>query len=382
MRIVLGTHSLRHAGGSETYLLTVAEHLQRLGHDVTIHAAETGAVSELAVARGIPVAGGEDELPARCDVVLTQDAGMAHVLAERYPGVPQALRAPSELYDVQLPPMVPGTTRVVVVVSDRVARRIGALDPVYPVVRLRHPIDTERLMALGAPREHPRRAVVLGNYLQGQRRRMLEETWGAAGIEIRVVGSGGTPDLEPAAELAAADIVVGKGRAVLDAMSCARPAYVYDEFGTDGWVTPAAYPAMEADGFAGQALARVARRDDLARDLAAYDPAMGVANRDLVLLHHKARDHAHELVGLFRSLAPDARPTSTPGGEAARNVRLRWAADRDLAILRSAYGDVTGRVHAAEARAAAAEELLAQRRVRAGLAAGRALDRVRRVTRR
>ncbi len=42
MRIVLGTHSFRGIGGSETYLLTAAEHLQRLGHDVTIHAVEGG----------------------------------------------------------------------------------------------------------------------------------------------------------------------------------------------------------------------------------------------------------------------------------------------------------------------------------------------------
>ncbi len=347
---------------------------------------------------------------------------MAHALAERYPMVPQALRAPSELHDVQLPPMVPGTTRVVIVVSDRVAHRIRALDPVYPIVRLRHPIDTERLMPLGAPRERPRRAVLLGNYLQDQRRRLLDETWGAEGIEIRVVGSRGTPELEPAAEIAEADIVVGKGRAILDAMSCARPAYVYDDFGTDGWVTPETYPAMEADGFAGQALERSASREHLQRDLGAYDPAMGVANRDLALKHHKARDHAHELVGVFRSLAPLAEPASTPGGELARNVRLRWSADRELAGLRTAYGDLTDRFHAAESRAVSAQaqaeaaaaraadeaersataqaaaeqradvaereardargrlgEVLRQRRVRAGIVAGRVADRLRRV---
>ena len=59
MRVVLATHSFRNVAGSETYLLTVAEHLQRLGHEVTIHAVETGAMSDLAVARGIPVAGSE-----------------------------------------------------------------------------------------------------------------------------------------------------------------------------------------------------------------------------------------------------------------------------------------------------------------------------------
>ncbi len=92
---------------------------------------------------------------------------------------------------------------------------------------------------------------------------------------------------------------------------------------------------MEADGFAGQALEHNATRDRLVDDLATYDAAMGIVNRDLVLTHHKARDHAHELVGVFRSLAPLAEPAATPGGELARHVRLRWAADRELHVVRA-----------------------------------------------
>lgn len=43
MRLVLATDGFCHIGGSETYLLTLAEQLQRLGHDVVIHAVKTGA---------------------------------------------------------------------------------------------------------------------------------------------------------------------------------------------------------------------------------------------------------------------------------------------------------------------------------------------------
>ncbi len=424
MRIVLGTHSFDNVAGSETYLLTAAEHLQRLGHDVTVHALETGPVADLATGRGIPVASGDEGLPDTCDVALTQDAGMAHALAERYPDTPQVLVAHSELHDVQLPAMVPGVPTAVVVMSERVARRIEALDPAYPVVRLRQPVDTERFVPLGSPRERPRSALLLSHYQQAQHRRVLEEAWAPLGIEIRIAGVRGTTVLDPFAEIADADIVVGKGRAILDAMACGRPAYLYDDFGTDGWVTADTHPAMEADGFAGQSRPRLADRDVLRRDLEAYDPAMGVVNRELVLHHHKARNHAHELVRLFRSLAPDAAPTSTPDGELARNVRLRWAADRELGNLRSGYGDLHDRVweaeqraEAAEARAAAAEAqaqerlraaderaaatleaaatererasaeharlqaVLSQRRVQLGIAAGRAADRLRRAGR-
>ena len=42
--------------------------------------------------------------------------------------------------------------------------------------------------------------------------------------------------------MADADIVVGYGRSVLEAMAMGRAAYVWDHAGGDGWVTPETYP--------------------------------------------------------------------------------------------------------------------------------------------
>ena len=89
------------------------------------------------------------------------------------------------------------------------------------------------------------------------------------------VGSHTTPDPAPEDDIAAADIVVGKGRAVLDAMSCGRPAYVYDVYGADGWVTAETYDAIEADAIAGQALPRRRRRRTTARRPGGVRPRHG-----------------------------------------------------------------------------------------------------------
>lgn len=410
MRLVLATDGFCHIGGSETYLLTLAEQLQRLGHDVVIHAVKTGAVSELAVRRGLPVLAGEAGLPAECDGTVVQDVGVAHALAARYPGTAQLFVAHSDLHDFQLPTAVTGAPAKVVVLSDRVARRVAATAPGHDVVRLRQPIDTERLIPLGAVSERPRRALLLGNHQQSWHRRLLHEVWEPLGIELRIVGSGTAAVVDPLEEIAAVDFVVGKGRAILDAMACGRPAYVYDDFGTDGWVSAGPYPELEADGFAGQATPRVADRARLAADLEAYDPAMGAANRELVLMHHKARNHAHEVVELLRGLTggrPRPAAPAPPNGELALAGRLRWAADDELRHLRLRLGELHGRLREAEERAERAERaealaqeavareqeaaaaarvsleaILAQRRIRLGRALGRSADRVRRVVRR
>jgi hypothetical protein len=386
VQLVLATDALVSPGGSETYLLTVAENLVRLGHDVTIHACSAGPVSELALAFGARVAV-EDELPETCDGLLVQDVGMAYALAERWPELPQVVVAHSPLFDFQLPPLVPVPGSVVVVMSDRVQRRVEAMAGEFDIVRLRQPIDTLRLAPRGAPADRPRRALLLGNYLQGQSRSAIVEAWSAAGVEVVQVGTLTTPMLDPAGAIAEADIVVGKGRAVLDGMACGRPAFVYDAFGSDGWVTGRSYAELEADGFAGQSNPAAPGAEHLRAALESYDPDMGRVNRELVVKHHQDRKHAEALVALLRRASPSAGRGPTSSKELARVSRLRWRADSENFLLRSQADQLTGRLQEAMereqvalARAHAAEDALAKahrrrrRQARARRAAERRLE--------
>jgi len=143
---------------------------------------------------------------------------------------------------------------VIVVLSDRYERLAAACATRVRVVRLAVPIDIDRLVPLGAIRDHPQRAVMLGNY--SERQQLVTQVWGRHGIEVRRVGGDVQTD-DVAAAVADADIVVAKSRAALDAMACGRAVYIYDVFGGDGWVTPESYGALEADMFAGQATGRV-----------------------------------------------------------------------------------------------------------------------------
>ncbi len=401
MEIVLGTHGFVTPGGSETYVLTVAEQFRRLGHEVTIHAAQGGVMSDLAESRGLTVALDEQELPDAADAILVQDAAMAYVLADRYPLTPQVFRACTDVFDHQLPPNIPDVASSVVVVSDRVARHVAALNVQHDIVRLRQPIDTARFRPDSEIGDRPRRALLLGNYLTGRRGRMLAEAWEAEGVECVVIGAHGNASTEPAVDLNAADIVVGKARAILEGMACGRAAYVFDFAGGDGWVTPDVYPAMERDNFAGVATSWMIDTARLRMDLAAYRPEMGLVNRDLVVSHHAAGDHAHALIDLFRKTEPRVGPVDAPLRELARLGRLSWSATQEARYLRSQLGRAAKRMGQLEARAAAAdaaEERLAEleqyietveadaadlrrqlstRRVRVGLALGRLGDRVR-----
>src|SRR3954452_25468197 len=126
MELVLSFEHLG-LGGTESYLLTAAEQLERMGHPVTVYARRPGPMAEVAARRGIRVAVGPQELLEQCDIAYPQDGATAYDLAERYPETPQAFRLASELADLQLPPELPGVVGAVVVLAERSARRARAL---------------------------------------------------------------------------------------------------------------------------------------------------------------------------------------------------------------------------------------------------------------
>ena len=335
MHIVLGTEEFASIGGSETYLLTTAEQLARLGHQVTIYAGRLGEMSREAWERGIPVVGHLDELPASCDGAITQFATTALALAEHYGNPPQLFVAHSGAIDAMRPPQVEGVVGAVVVMNDHVRRRMEALAIDRRIVRLRQPVDIDRFSPRGVNREEPRTVLLLGNYLRGSRRSALVAVLEELGLECRQVGAHGQrahPRVE--LEIADADIVVGYGRAVLEAMAAGKAAYVYDHSGGDGWVTPKSYERLEANGFAGLAGGAAVDTARLTADLTGFAPDMGLANRELARVNHDARGHAVELVSLLRDLQPEPPNPAAPLRELERALRAGWRAEGEAGLLR------------------------------------------------
>ena len=148
MKILLATHSLANPGGSETYLVTVALALQRLGHEVGVFTFEPGEMSELAGRSGLRVASADHRLDEDHDAIVVQDGATGYALAERLPSVPQLFVAHTVDHSLQYPPQQPGVVGAVVALNDRVATRLESLAHCPQLIRLRQPIDTRRFVPL------------------------------------------------------------------------------------------------------------------------------------------------------------------------------------------------------------------------------------------
>jgi hypothetical protein len=331
VEILLGTQALE----PRSYVVTVTEHLERLGHEVFVFAAEgRGAGEELRVVSA------ERGLPLAPDVIYSQDAHAALLLAHLYPLTPQVFAAHGDERDVWLPPQLAGVVARVVVFDDRTAARVRAAALPHELVRMRRPIDADRITPRGQLPDRPRRAQLGLEGLSDYRRGLLQRALADARIEH---GSDG-------------DLAVARGVAVLEAMAAGLPTYVYGDAGGDGWVTRERYELLEADGFSGKAEPTGAAFERLRADLDEYHPAMGPANRELALAHD-ARRHAHALSATFAGVSPRRDPVDAPLRELARLVRIEAASARRAE-------QAAAETDAARARAQDLDDQLAEERAR------------------
>lgn len=386
MRVVLGLQSFASLGGTQTYTLTVAEQLERLGHEAWIYTLEAGEMSELARSRGVRILSAARELPRACDAVVSQDAATAHELAARYPGSRRAFVAHSTEFVGQAPPQLAGAPDLVVALNDRIAAHCTALASRPELARLRQPVDLSRFGRLGRRRPRARRALVFGNHQGGAQYATITRCCAELGLEVELLGRHGRATSTPEADLAAGDLVIGLGRCIVEAMAARRAAYVLGVVGGDGWVTPESYRDLEADGFSGRATERVVNSDRLREELAAWSPEMGDHNRDLAYANHDATAHAVRLVAALETGAPRATPAEDAAGELARMARVQSQLE-SRAIVFAAEARKASRL--ADEREAELQKAVAQleafkatRRYRLAAAMARPLDALRTVSRR
>lgn len=308
MRVVIATRRLAHPGGSETFVLTVAEALAQLGHDVVLFTHEFGAIAEEAQRRQLPVKTQQRQLPVDVDATIALDRSLAIDMAIHYPRAIRLYAMHTSLEE-WLPPPEPGIVFATLAPNARFEAIARGCVGAGAVIRMRQPIDIARFSPRAWAGEKPRNVLLIGNYsgTEGQRISRLKEAWGAFDLQWRQLGMP-SPTVNPAEAMAHADIVVGYGRSIIEAMACGRPAYVHEHSGSDGWVTHETYERLEADGFAGTAGRPHPELSTLKSDFAIYSPGLGRVGQDLVRIHHDARLVVAGIVQAITELSPASPP--------------------------------------------------------------------------
>ncbi|MEQ1715764.1 MAG: glycosyltransferase [Hyphomicrobium sp.] len=366
MRFVIATRRLENPGGSETFVLSLAESLLQLGHGVVLFTSQPGLMAEEAERRQMTVISDVGQLPGDIDATIALDRSLAIDMALVYP---QAVRlyAMHNALEEWLPPPEPGIVAATLAPNGRFETLARGCAGAGVVIRMRQPVDMIRFSPRGFANPTPSKVLFVGNYseAEGQRLTLLKQAWGDFGLSWERLGHP-EPTLNIAEAMAEADIVVGYGRTILEAMACGRPAYVHEHSGSDGWVTPATYDRLEAGGFSGAAVRAHPDIATLRADFAAYSPGLGRAGQDLVRRHHDAKMVAAALVARIADLSPAPRahdPAALYGLKrlAESHLRAEAKAEQYRAEAKAAIRNNQVQIEAVRSAAAEIQQGLQQR---------------------
>ncbi|MFT4050204.1 MAG: hypothetical protein QM648_10290 [Solirubrobacterales bacterium] len=338
MRILIALRQPSLGGGVRSHVETVASEMQRVGHDVVVFSLDEFAWRDELEAVGLRTAGSLKGLSGRFDVAIAHDRPSVHDINAELPELPVAFVWHGNFYDVDMSPQLDGAVKLIFQPYGPDKTRAAGISVKVPTVQVRQPIElNKRFTPHGPIAERPRRAISLSGYTTDTRRAVLVEACERAGIELELWGANEELGATRTPEIAInrADIVFGKGRVVMEAMACGRAAFVYDEFGTDGFVTEENIDELLASGIAGTDTPMPATADRIVEELARYDQRMGMVNRDLARHLFRVSAHVATQISALEQLLADNPPAAHNDAsfELARLSRVAWAFEGEAHVM-------------------------------------------------
>jgi hypothetical protein len=334
MRVVIANHSLDTPAGSETYVMTLAQGLRTLRHDVICFSAHVGQVGDAIRRQGVRVVADAREVGA-VDVIHSSHFDSTHLALAAMPVTPVVF-VQHGVGTREVLERAPGPRDAIerwVAVSDRVAEAMVWRDGLSreQIHVIPNFVDLERFAPLHPPRSPSRTALFLSNFQTPGMRRLIREACQLAGLEPRFVG-GHRSTMDVRSELMVADVVVTIGRGAIEAMACARPVVLLSLAGGDGLLTPETAVQALRSNYAGLVRRTIPTAPELAAELRRATPALGRWGREWVEQHHDARALVPRLVTLYEEAIEAAgerlRRDGLAGVLAARYAEfypaLRW----------------------------------------------------------
>ncbi len=317
MRILVTTHHLFDYAGSETYTLTLAEHLKRSGHEVIVYSCRVGRIASDFEAVGVAVCRGLDEICGeRFDVIHAQHNVTAMEVRLAFPNVPLVFQSHGVLPFLEAPPPIDIGVRKYLCVSEEVRDhlrfKLAPRVPAEDVVLFRNVVDAVRFAPRAPIGARPARALVLSNKLSLEAEAALREAFARTGIEPLFAGARflRVDYRHLPALMNEADIVVSLGRGAMEAMLCGRIPLVFDYAGGDGLVTPGNALEIARCNFSGRYHGLRLDAAGIESEIAKYKAWYGPALRTIAVDEFDAERRVPALVAVYREAIAGGSPPS------------------------------------------------------------------------
>lgn len=294
MKILISAHSLDYSG-VPIYTLTLYRELVKRGHVVAVYSPHSGPLSRL-----MNVYTNFDGMETP-DVILAQANKCAIWMKSAFPTVPMIFISHGVLPALEQPPRIPidGYIAVNEQAADNMAGQYVPRDKIHVI---RDFIDTELFKPVNELRDIPH-VLHISNYKKWKTYKIIEAACKNLKLDFRAIGSPYGKSTDMQVDINQFDIVVGKGRCLLEAMSCGRAALSFNEELGDGYITKEMYMESRTRNFGGFQCRHAFTVQSMMRELAKYKKEDGATNRDLILKHHKLETEVDKILEVVQIYA-------------------------------------------------------------------------------
>lgn len=316
MRILVATNHLFFFSGSEITAITIAEHLARQNHVVSLHARyrSTDFTKHLQ-GRGFTIVDELKDLPMDSfDAAYTQHYTSALAVRRHFPSIPILHGALGVLPDLEQPPACDlGISRYLALSEEVRDNLIAKGVPSEDISIFRNIVDSKKFTPAGPIADTPRTALVLSYKIDDARLSSIMQACAQLNIKVsRTPKQAGILSQERIAEcINESDIVFSLGRGVIEAMMCGRIPFVFDYLGGDGLITPENVMTIAECNFSGRKFRRDYSTQDIIEEIKLYNPQYGPALRAIALREFDAEKAVDRLASMLleaRASAPQFFP--------------------------------------------------------------------------
>ena len=294
MRIVISSYTLD-LSGVPTYTLTLYKELEKRGHQVQVFSPKSGYL-----AKEIDVCTIPDDLYYP-DIVIGQHRECVHILRAMYSNVPMIFSAHGVEPEGEQPPDIE-VEAYTAINEETYGHLVVKGVPSRKISIVRDFVDTERFCSTTPPNDVLKNVLFISNRKKWKTYAIIEKTCKNLNLNFVAVGSpyGRSYSLEE--DINAADIVIGSGRSILEAMSCGRPVINFDKSVGDGYIINDIYLDSRAHNFCGTLCKHKFNVDNLTKEILKYNPKDGVINREIILQEHNVVRGVDQILSIIGSV--------------------------------------------------------------------------------
>jgi len=314
LRVLITNPWMWPPSGTVVYVRDVALELTRQGHDPIVFSSTRGPIVKELRDAGVTVTDRLHRVGVP-DVIHANHRAPFLIAIRRWPTVPAIYVCHTPDPRLDTPPLHPGVHRYFGVSRRGLRRLLDAGVREDQAGLLLNFVDTARFRPRGPLPEHPRRALIFGNYAQTKAHlQPILDACRETGIQVDVVGEGVNAIVtSPEALLPRYDLVFAKGKAAIEAMAVGNAVVLCDHLAAGAMVTAARFDELRAFNFAGEALGEPLRREPLVREIARYDAADAASVQERIRSTASLTAAVEQLVRIYQEvLAEQPKPAARP----------------------------------------------------------------------